>query len=228
MQEATGPHVESAAARLRAVQRRRSSARLRVGCGAMADVDSAQHEVVFRVAVIGGVGKRLLQLLKVQDGELSLGSVAGYKPRLVFEQFADDPWSGRRRRHALRSASSPRRRDCIHRRLRRRLPLLEHRRRAHFQNLGAPQVAHSQRDLRRPRPRRRLVFPLRRPCSRPSRPQKRGCDVDPQGARQSPASLQYPQHASTASSVRVERLAVGCGASRRTHHAKCGGKPRQK
>lgn len=60
----------------------------------MADVDSAQHEVVFRVAVIGGVGKRLLQLLKVQDGELSLGSVAGYKPRLVFEQFADDPWSG--------------------------------------------------------------------------------------------------------------------------------------
>jgi hypothetical protein len=60
----------------------------------MADVDSAQHEVVFRVAVIGGVGNRLLQLLKVRDGELSLGSVAGYKPRFLFEQFADDPWGG--------------------------------------------------------------------------------------------------------------------------------------
>lgn len=59
----------------------------------MADVDPAQHEVVFRVAVIGGVGKRLLQLLKAHDGELSLGSVAGYKPRLLFQVFADDPWS---------------------------------------------------------------------------------------------------------------------------------------
>ena len=60
----------------------------------MADVDPAQHEVVFRVAVIGSVGNRLLQLLKVQDGELSLGSVAGYVPRLLFQVFADDPWSG--------------------------------------------------------------------------------------------------------------------------------------
>ena len=60
----------------------------------MADVDPAQHEVVFRVAVIGSVGNRLLELLKVQDGELSLGSVAGYRPRLVFQVFADDPWAG--------------------------------------------------------------------------------------------------------------------------------------
>jgi len=59
----------------------------------MADVDAAQHEVVFRVAVIGSVGSRLLDLLKVQDGELSLGSVAGYKPRFLFQVFADDPWA---------------------------------------------------------------------------------------------------------------------------------------
>lgn len=59
----------------------------------MADVDPAQHEVVFRVAVIGSVGNRLLELLKVQDGELSLGSVAGYKPRFLFQVFADDPWA---------------------------------------------------------------------------------------------------------------------------------------
>lgn len=60
----------------------------------MADVDQAQHEVVFRVAVIGSVGNRLLELLKVQDGELSLGAVAGYKPRLLFQVFADEPWAG--------------------------------------------------------------------------------------------------------------------------------------
>jgi len=60
----------------------------------MADVDPEQHEVVFRVAVIGGVGQRLLELLKVTGGELELPAVAGYKSRLLFQVFADDPWAG--------------------------------------------------------------------------------------------------------------------------------------
>ena len=60
----------------------------------MAAVDSEQHEVVFRVAVIGSVGQRFLDLLKLQNGELSLGVVAGYKTGFVFQLFPDDPWAG--------------------------------------------------------------------------------------------------------------------------------------
>ncbi len=59
----------------------------------MADLDLAQHQVVFRIAVIGVVGRRLLELIGVKDGELELPTVAGYHPRFVFKQFADDPWS---------------------------------------------------------------------------------------------------------------------------------------
>jgi hypothetical protein len=60
----------------------------------MAAVDPEQHEVVFRVAVLGSVGQRLLELLKVSDGQLELPVVAGYKSRLLFQLFADDPWAG--------------------------------------------------------------------------------------------------------------------------------------
>jgi len=60
----------------------------------MAAVDPEQHEVVFRVAVIGSVGQRFLDLLKLNNGELSLGVVAGYKTGLTFQSFPDDPWAG--------------------------------------------------------------------------------------------------------------------------------------
>jgi hypothetical protein len=60
----------------------------------MAAVDAEQHEVVFRVAVIGGVGQRFLDLLKLSNNELSLGVVAGYKTGLTFQVFPDDPWAG--------------------------------------------------------------------------------------------------------------------------------------
>jgi hypothetical protein len=59
----------------------------------MAAVDPEQHEVVFRIAVIGGVAERLIEPLKLTHGELELGAVAGYRPRFVFKLFAADPWA---------------------------------------------------------------------------------------------------------------------------------------
>jgi hypothetical protein len=60
----------------------------------MAAVDPEQHEVVFRIAVIGAVGERFLEPLRLANGELELGTVAGYRPRFVFKMFAADPWAG--------------------------------------------------------------------------------------------------------------------------------------
>ena len=59
----------------------------------MAAVDPEQHEVVFRIAVIGGVAERFVEPLKLTNGELELGAVAGYRPRFVFKSFAADPWA---------------------------------------------------------------------------------------------------------------------------------------
>src|SRR5688500_8900440 len=60
----------------------------------MADLDPEQHQVVFRIAVIGGVGQRFLELINAKDGELELPAVAGYNPRFIFQVFPDDPWAG--------------------------------------------------------------------------------------------------------------------------------------
>jgi hypothetical protein len=60
----------------------------------MAAVDAEQHEVVFRIAVLGGVGERFVEPLKLVNGELELGAVAGYRSRFVFKMFAADPWAG--------------------------------------------------------------------------------------------------------------------------------------
>lgn len=59
----------------------------------MAAVDPEQHEVVFRIAVIGGVAERFVEPLKLTRGELELAAVAGYRPRFVFKPFAADPWA---------------------------------------------------------------------------------------------------------------------------------------
>jgi hypothetical protein len=60
----------------------------------MAAVDPEQHQVVYRVAVIGGVGQRFVERLSLSNGELELPEVLGYRPRLAFSLFPDDPWSG--------------------------------------------------------------------------------------------------------------------------------------
>ena len=60
----------------------------------MAAVDPEQHQVVYRIAVIGGVGQRFTERLNLTQGELELPEVLGYKPRLAFRVFPDDPWAG--------------------------------------------------------------------------------------------------------------------------------------
>ena len=60
----------------------------------MPTVDGERHEVRFQIAVMGGVSRALVEHLKLKDGELELGEVQGYRPRLAFEVFPDDPWSG--------------------------------------------------------------------------------------------------------------------------------------
>jgi hypothetical protein len=60
----------------------------------MAAIDPEQHQVVYRVAVIGGVGQRFTERLNLSQGELELPEVLGYRPRLAFSMFSDDPWAG--------------------------------------------------------------------------------------------------------------------------------------
>jgi len=60
----------------------------------MATLDSEQQKLVFHVAVVGGVSQRFVQLLNLVGGELELGEVKGYRPRLAFRVFSDDPWAG--------------------------------------------------------------------------------------------------------------------------------------
>jgi hypothetical protein len=60
----------------------------------MATLDAEEQKLVFHVAVIGGVSERFVELLHLTNGELELGEVKGYRPRLAFRVFSDDPWSG--------------------------------------------------------------------------------------------------------------------------------------
>lgn len=60
----------------------------------MAAVDPEQHQVVYSVAVIGSVGQHFAERLSLNQGELELPEVMGYRPRLSFRLFPDDPWSG--------------------------------------------------------------------------------------------------------------------------------------
>jgi len=60
----------------------------------MATLDADQQKLVFHVAVVGGVSRRFVELLNLVNGELELGEVKGYRPRLSFRVFADDPWAG--------------------------------------------------------------------------------------------------------------------------------------
>ncbi len=59
----------------------------------MAVVDPELHEVAFNVAVIGSVGRRLVESLSADNGVVELPPVAGYRSRFFFRLFPDDPWS---------------------------------------------------------------------------------------------------------------------------------------
>ncbi len=59
----------------------------------MPTVDGDNREILFQVAVIGGVSERFTDQLGLRNGELHLGEVQGYRPRFAFAKFSADPWS---------------------------------------------------------------------------------------------------------------------------------------
>lgn len=60
----------------------------------MPTVDGEQHEILFQVAVIGGVSDRFVEQLGLRNSELQLGEVQSYRPRFAFATFPADPWDG--------------------------------------------------------------------------------------------------------------------------------------
>lgn len=60
----------------------------------MATLDPEHQELVFVVVVMGGVSDRFVELLNLTNGELELAEIKGYKPRIAFRVFSDDPWAG--------------------------------------------------------------------------------------------------------------------------------------
>ncbi len=60
----------------------------------MPTVDGEHHEILFQLAVIGGVSERFTDALDLRNSELQLGEVQGYRPRFAFAIFPADPWEG--------------------------------------------------------------------------------------------------------------------------------------
>jgi hypothetical protein len=60
----------------------------------MPTVDGEHREILFQVAVIGGVSQRFTEQLDLRNSELQLGEVQGYRPRFAFAIFQADPWEG--------------------------------------------------------------------------------------------------------------------------------------
>lgn len=60
----------------------------------MPTVDGEHREILFQVAVIGGVSERFTGQLDLRNSELHLGEVQGYRPRFAFATFPADPWEG--------------------------------------------------------------------------------------------------------------------------------------
>jgi hypothetical protein len=60
----------------------------------MPTLRDSQHELEFRVLVIGSESDSFLDALPLQDGRLNLGELQGWTPRLSFLSFSTDPWAG--------------------------------------------------------------------------------------------------------------------------------------
>jgi hypothetical protein len=60
----------------------------------MPTVDREHHDLRIEILVIGGAAELFTQGLELDKGELRLGEVHGWKPRMVFETFPVDPWAG--------------------------------------------------------------------------------------------------------------------------------------
>jgi hypothetical protein len=59
----------------------------------MATLDQERHELGLVVVVLGGANQKFLGALPLHDGELRLGAVHGFTPRLRFHSFSVDPWA---------------------------------------------------------------------------------------------------------------------------------------
>jgi hypothetical protein len=59
----------------------------------MPTVDHEHHDLVLRVLVMGGASDSFASSLPLQDGELALGDIQGFRPRFLFSTFPLDPWS---------------------------------------------------------------------------------------------------------------------------------------
>jgi hypothetical protein len=60
----------------------------------MPTLDSAHHELEFRIMVVGAESDAFAQALPLKDGHLYLGELQGWRPHLSFTCFATDPWAG--------------------------------------------------------------------------------------------------------------------------------------
>lgn len=59
----------------------------------MPTVDHERHDVVHRVVVVGGASDLFVKGLQLDDDELILGDIQGWRPRFVFAAFPLDPWA---------------------------------------------------------------------------------------------------------------------------------------
>jgi hypothetical protein len=60
----------------------------------MSTLDHEHHDLWLTVLVVGGASNAFLAGLPLKEGELKLGEVQGWTPRLRFEGFSVDPWAG--------------------------------------------------------------------------------------------------------------------------------------
>ena len=60
----------------------------------MSTLDHEHHDLWLTVLVVGGASNAFLAGLPLKEGELRLGEVQGWTPRLRFEGFSVDPWAG--------------------------------------------------------------------------------------------------------------------------------------
>ncbi|MBN2196599.1 MAG: hypothetical protein JW751_27550 [Polyangiaceae bacterium] len=59
----------------------------------MPTVDSDHHAIEMRVVVLGGASTALLAQLPLREGSLTLGSLQGWRPTMVFRGYGVDPWA---------------------------------------------------------------------------------------------------------------------------------------
>jgi hypothetical protein len=60
----------------------------------MSTFDPQQHDLRLNVLVMGGASDLFLRGVPMAEGELKLGEVQGWHPRIQFHGFGVDPWTG--------------------------------------------------------------------------------------------------------------------------------------